>query len=96
VNLSQETANQIINILKKDEKVQKIILFGSRAKGTAKSGSDIDLAIVGENINFRDLCRFGVQLDDLDLPYQIDLVDYNTITNPELKSHIDRVGITLI
>ncbi len=96
MNLSQETANQIINILKKDEKVQKIILFGSRAKGTAKSGSDIDLAIVGENINFRDLCRFGVQLDDLDLPYQIDLVDYNTITNPELKSHIDRVGITLI
>jgi predicted nucleotidyltransferase len=94
--LNQLIINQIISILKQNKKVIKVILFGSRAKGTAKTGSDIDLALVGEEITFRDLCQLGVKLETLDLPNKIDLVDYNSITNLELKSHIDRVGVILL
>ena len=95
MNLDQRTTTRILNIFKEFDKVEKVILFGSRAKGTAKVGSDIDLALVGKGISFKDLCRMGARLEDLDLPNKIDLVEYNSITNPELKFHIERVGIEL-
>lgn len=53
------------------------------------------MAIVGDDLNFRDICRFGMKLDELDLPYKIDIVDYNAITNLELKEQIDRVFVPL-
>ena len=95
MNLDNCTIEKILNIFKEFDKVEKVILFGSRAKRTAKIGSDIDLAIVGKGITFKDLCRMGARLEDLDLPNKIDLVDYNSITNLELKFHIERVGIKL-
>jgi uncharacterized protein len=95
MNLDQGTVEQIVGILKQNQKVNEVILFGSRAKGTGKDGSDIDIALVGENIGFRDLCQLGVKLEDLDLPYKIDLVAYDSHTSPELKSHIDRVGVSI-
>ncbi len=95
MNLDNCTTEKILNIFKEFDKVEKVILFGSRAIGTAKIGSDIDLALVGKGITFKDLCRMGARLEDLDLPNKIDLVDYNSITNLELKSHIERVGIDL-
>ncbi|MDQ1339818.1 MAG: uncharacterized protein QG567_973 [Campylobacterota bacterium] len=76
-------------------KIKSLILFGSRAKGTAKNGSDIDLATVGDEIGFRDLCAFGAKLDELELPYKIDIVNYSSIANQALKEHIDRVGVVL-
>lgn len=96
MNLDAITLEKIYQVLKQEKKIKNILLFGSRAKGTAKKGSDIDLAIVGDDISFRDMCAFAMKLDELDLPYKIDLVDYNAITNQELKDHIDRVSISLV
>ena len=96
VDLEETTINEIKAVLKKFFKIKKVILFGSRAKGCAKNGSDIDLAIIGESITFRDLCEISSFLDELDLPYKIDTVDYNSISNRELREHIDRVGIELV
>ncbi len=84
--------NAIISVIKENNKITKIILFGSRAKGNFKNGSDIDLAIFSENLSFDDFLEIKVNLEELLLPYIIDLVDYNTITNEELKQHIQRVG----
>jgi len=95
IDLNQAVIDKIKSSLKNEENIKKIILFGSRAKNTSKRGSDIDLAIVGEGIDFRQLCRIGVKLDELDLPYKVDVVDYDSITNQELKSHINRVGVSL-
>ncbi|MDD2906955.1 MAG: nucleotidyltransferase domain-containing protein [Sulfurimonas sp.] len=95
MNLDAMTIEKINQVFKKEEKIKNVLLFGSRAKGTAKKGSDIDLAIIGDDLNFRDICKFGIKLDELDLPYKIDIVDYNAITNLELKEHIDRVCISL-
>lgn len=66
------------------------------SKRDGKKGSDIDLAIIGDDLTFRDICKLGMKIDELDLPYKIDIVDYNAITNNELKEHIDRVCISLI
>lgn len=92
IDLPQVVIDKIKSSLKNEENIKKIILFGSRAKNSSKKGSDIDLAIVGEGIDFRQLCRVGVKIDELDLPYKVDIVDYYSITNQELRSHIDRVG----
>ncbi|MEA2050843.1 MAG: nucleotidyltransferase domain-containing protein [Campylobacterota bacterium] len=93
--LESNIVEQIKSILKKELKIKQIILFGSRAKGDAKNGSDIDIAVVGDNIGFRDLCRFNTKLDELELAYQIDIVAYNSLENKELIEHINRTGITL-
>ena len=95
MNLNKSIAAQIKNAIFQNKKIEKVILFGSRAKETAREGSDIDLALVGKDLHFRDLCDLGAKLDGLNLPYRIDFVPYDKISNPNLKEHIDRVGIVL-
>lgn len=73
--------------------IDEVIVFGSRAKGNYKEGSDIDLAVKGRNISFDDILKLHGQLDDLNLPYKIDLLDCASNKEPALKEHIDRVGI---
>jgi uncharacterized protein len=80
-----------------DEKaIEKIILFGSRAKGNFKSGSDIDLAVIGKEINFQKIIAFKTKLEELNLPMEVDLQNYSTIQSEELKQHIERVGIEIL
>ena len=68
-------------------------IFGSRAKGTYKPGSDIDIAITGKDISFSTIARLHALLEDEGpLPYLIDVVHYENIKNQDLKAHIDRVG----
>lgn len=73
----------------------RAVLFGSRAKGTHKAGSDIDLALVGEHLDWRTIGRIYDALDDLLLPFRFSLVHYGAATDPEVSGHIARVGITL-
>ena len=74
--------------------VEQAILYGSRAKGNYKEGSDIDLTVKG-NLTFDDLVKMSVNLDDLNLPWKIDLSLYTQIENKDLLDHIDRVGIAI-
>ncbi|MGV3526941.1 MAG: nucleotidyltransferase domain-containing protein [Candidatus Sericytochromatia bacterium] len=75
--------------------IEQAILFGSRAKGTHQPGSDIDLALVGvEPVRFP-LWRLASDIDDLLLPYKLDLLCLSELDQPELRSHIQRVGLTL-
>jgi predicted nucleotidyltransferase len=73
--------------------IHKAVLYGSRAKGNYKPGSDIDLCLFGENLNQTLLYRIEEALDDLLLPYTFDLSDYYNLSNQDLINHIDRVGI---
>ncbi len=93
MNLDKTTAKKIKDTILQNSKIKKIILFGSRAKGTAKSNSDIDLSLVGDDLHFKDMCEISSKLDEISLPYKIDLVNYYKISNRKLKEHIDRVGI---
>ena len=95
MNLDKKTAKKIKDTILQNNKIKEVILFGSRAKGSTKSGSDIDLSLVGDDIHFKDLCEISSKLDEINLPYKIDLVNYDKISNKNLKEYIDRVGIKI-
>lgn len=73
--------------------VEKVILYGSRAKGTYKPASDIDLTLLGDKLNLTTLQKIEIDLDDLLLPYFFDVSIFNQISNPDLVEHIERVGV---
>ena len=93
--LKEETIETIIAILSNEPRVEKVLLFGSRAKGTYKDGSDIDLCLEGANLDLSALSPLEEKLDDLLLPWKIDLVAFDLISNQEMRDHIRRVGIPL-
>jgi type I restriction enzyme S subunit len=72
--------------------VKAVILYGSRAKGNFKPYSDIDLTLSGEKINPHTQFSIETDLDDLLLPYKIDLSIFQDISNPDLVEHINRIG----
>jgi predicted nucleotidyltransferase len=74
------------------QEVRQAILYGSRAKGNERPSSDIDLTLLGENLNLSVLFEIKNELDDLLLPYTIDLSINRHIENPALLAHIARVG----
>lgn len=69
------------------------VLYGSRAKGTQKTGSDIDLCLKGEALSLPLLLKIENELDDLMLPHKIDLSIFHELDNPALIDHINRVGL---
>ena len=76
--------------------LEKAVLYGSRAKGTYKNGSDIDLTLHGESdLTLNVLCKIANDLDDLSLPYTIDLSIFHDISDPDVIGHIQRVGTTV-
>lgn len=91
--LSRRTVEQIQCVLARFPQVEQAVLFGSRAKGTAKHGSDIDLALYGEGLDWRVLGRIEDGLDDLLLPYTFSLIRHDDRTDPAVAAHIARVGV---
>lgn len=91
--LSAEVIHSLKSVFQKHQKIQKIIIYGSRAKGNYKSGSDIDLTLVAPDLNLKDLLALENEIEELMLPYKVDLSLYHQIENPDLISHIQRVGV---
>ncbi len=93
--LNESTIQRIQSVFARYPQVEKAILYGSRAKGAYKNGSDIDLTLCGgDALNLKVLCRIMDELDDLLLPYKIDLSIYDAISDPDVIAHINRVGVT--
>lgn len=93
--LSESTVERIRGVLAHFPEVEKAVLYGSRAKGTHRPGSDIDLALCGSSLGQTQLARIDDALDDLLLPYKIDLSVMASLTHPALLDHIRRVGMVL-
>ena len=72
--------------------IEKAIIYGSRAKGNFKPGSDIDLTLVGQDLTHKDLSFLMEQYYWSDLPYQLDVSLFSEIDNADLINHIKRVG----
>jgi predicted nucleotidyltransferase len=90
--LSDQTLEAVRGVIKAHSRVKRSIPCGSRAKGTFRTGSDIDLALDGPDLTFDELLRIETQLDALDLPYRFDVLLYRQLEHPELLGHIQRVG----
>jgi predicted nucleotidyltransferase len=87
--------HKVIETIAREPEVQKVILYGSRAKGTQRAGSDIDLCLDAEGLDASVLLRLENELDDLLLPWMIDITVRDRIDDPALLEHIERVGIVL-
>ncbi len=71
-------------------------MFGSRAMGNYRKGSDIDIAIKGDRVSSRTITNLSARLNErLPLPYQYDIVDYSHIESQALKHHIDEHGVEI-
>lgn len=91
--LSEKTVKQIFSVFEGFPEVEKAVLYGSRAKGNFKTGSDIDLTLYGEKLSARLLGDIAEALDDLLLPYTIDLSIFDDLNHAKLREHIERVGV---
>ena len=87
--LSDETRQRIITCLSGFEQVRKAAIFGSRATGTYRKGSDIDIVLWVTGDDPLIIGRITEALDELPTPYLFDVIDYHAIIHPPLKAHID-------
>jgi predicted nucleotidyltransferase len=91
--LEETTIKALQAILAHYPQVEQAILYGSRAKGNYRIASDIDLTLVGPQLTLSTLFQIENEVDDLLLPYKIDLSIHHQIENPDVLDHIKRVGV---
>ena len=92
--LPPSTIRGICAVLSRYPQVERALLYGSRAKGNYKTGSDIDLTLCGgADLTLNVLYRILDDLDELLLPYTIDLSIFGDIGDPDVVEHIQRVGV---
>ena len=94
LGLNQQELDQIISIFRHHPEINKVILFGSRAKGISRLNSDIDLAVDGI-VSDLQIETLAMELDELPLPYKFDVKSVAGIRNPALSEHIARVGVDI-
>jgi predicted nucleotidyltransferase len=90
--LSDRTIEKIQHVFEGFPEIDKAVLYGSRAKGNYQPGSDIDLTLFGTGLDHQRLSAIAEALDDLLLPYTIDLSVFDQLRHPALEAHIERVG----
>jgi predicted nucleotidyltransferase len=94
IGLNENVLNGINNVLRKYPQVTAAAIFGSRAKGTYKPCSDVDLTVFGV-VDALDVERIICDLDDLPTAFTFDVNGYELIKNPSLREHIDRTGVKI-
>ena len=91
--LKNEIIERVNSIFKRYSEVKKAIIYGSRAKGNYKTGSDIDLTLKGAELTLSKIFAIEMEIDDLLLPYTFDISIFDQISNSDLIDHIDRIGL---
>lgn len=90
--LSDTVIKELQDVFRRHANIRKVLIFGSRSKGSYRAGSDIDLAVVGTGIDYNQLLSILCEIEDLDLLYKVDLLDYQKKVGTPIGDHIDRVG----
>ena len=93
--LGQKSLQAIADVVYSNIRVQEAKIFGSRAIGTFREGSDIDICLIGKDLTLTDLNRISSELDDLNIPEIIDLVNFRTIKNENLIKHINTFALSI-
>ena len=87
--ISDKSYHLILQYFTSQERIEKVVIFGSRALGTYRNGSDIDVAVWGKDWN--DIA-IKTDLEELSSPYMYGVIDYDKLDNEKLKNHIDVYG----
>lgn len=90
--LSDNTIDRLHEVFRRYDEVEEVIIYGSRAKGNFRNGSDIDIIVKGNRINRKIMSSIWQDIEDLNFPYKVDLSDFQVLNTPDLSDHIERVG----
>ena len=91
--LDVDTIRNIKEAFSKHPPIEKVLLYGSRAKGNYRNGSDIDITLIGKDLNLHNsVYPLMDTLEELYLPYTFDISIFAHIDNEDLIEHIERVG----
>lgn len=90
--LKEETINKINSVFQKYREVEEVIIYGSRAKGNYREGSDIDITLKGKELDDHIRSKIYFDIDDLNTPYLFDISIFDKLNSPDLEDHINRVG----
>ena len=90
--IPQAESQRLLELIRTRSHAQKIVLYGSRALGRQRAGSDIDLCLEAPSMELGELLELGAELDDLLLPWNIDLQLRHLIAHEGLVAHIERAG----
>jgi len=90
--LSDTVIKELQDVFRRHTNIRKVLIFGSRSKGNYRVGSDIDLAVIGNGIDYNQLLSILCEIDELELLYSVDLLDYQKKKGTPIGDHIDRVG----
>ena len=83
----------IIDILAANERVERAVLFGSRAMETFTPTSDVDIALFGNNLTLTDQANLATAIDELPMAQRVDLLLHKTVDNDALRKHIEQHGV---
>jgi predicted nucleotidyltransferase len=93
LGLNLEQLGKILEPIRQIKQVREAFVFRSFAKGTNKPVFAVGLTVKGRNINSNDVNELHNALEDLDLPYQLEVTNYDKIKDPDVTKHIDLEGI---
>ena len=88
--LNQDSIDKINSVFEKHPEIEKVIIYGSRAKGNYRAGSDIDLTLMGNDLEYNLAGTVDSEIDDLNTPYLFDISIFEKLNSPSLKEHINR------
>ena len=90
--LSETVIKELQEVFRHHANIEKVLIFGSRSKGNYRAGSDIDLAVIGKDVDYNQLLDIICEIEELELLYSVDLLDYKKKKGTPIGEHIDRVG----
>ena len=94
--LPEQDIDLITSVFETFPEIMEAYIFGSRAKGNYKKGSDVDIALKGENLTLQLISTISYSLnEETNLPYKFDILNFHSIKNSELTDHINRVGVCI-
>ncbi len=93
--LTIEELELLCSLFARQKEIEQVILYGSRAKGTHKPFSDVDITLLGIGLSRSHLNRLMADIDESSLPHFFDVSILSKITNPDLKEQIEKTGVVL-
>ena len=93
--MTDEELELLCSLFARQKEIEQVILYGSRAKGTHKPFSDVDITLLGIGLSRSHLNRLIADMDESSLPYFFDVSIFNKITNPDLIEQIEKTGVVL-
>lgn len=90
--LTELQLQQLCELFGHYPQLERVVLYGSRAKGNFRTGSDVDITLLGQELTKTDLNNLENEIDDLLLPYFFDISLFHKLSNHDLIEHIERMG----